>query len=234
MDGLIERINNGDAELLERLILDYRPFILRCVSDFTGSWTDAAQSDEFSIGLIAFHEAIRTWKPDRGRSFIGFAEQVIRNRLIDYARRNRNERTVIPFSSVPAEGAEELRFEDRMPDPGRPLERVEQIDELKRFRETLMPFGVRFSDLPRVSPRHRDSRQLCIRMARMIHSRPDLLQKFMKTKTVPVQSLVELAGVNRKTVERHRAFIVAVVLLLDSRLEIMKGYLDRAEKEGDL
>lgn len=234
MDGLIERINGGDAELLERLILDYRPFILRCVSDFTGSWTDAADSDEYSIGLIAFHEAVRTYQPERGRQFIGHAGQVIRNRLIDHARRSKAERTVVPFSSVPATGGGESRFEDEMPDPARPFERVEQVDELKRFRETLMPFGVRFSDLPKVSPKHRDTRALCIRMARMVHARSDLLASFMKNKTVPIQALTGLTGVSRKTVERHRAFIVAVVLLLDSRLEIMKGYLDRTEREGEI
>lgn len=44
------------------------------------------QDDEFSIAMIAFHEAIQSYSRTRG-SFLHYASILIKNRLIDYHRK---------------------------------------------------------------------------------------------------------------------------------------------------
>lgn len=233
MDVLIQKIQGGDQELLEQMILDYRPFVLRCVSTFSGSYVDTTQSDEFSISLIAFHEAIRTYNPEKGRNFLRFAEQVIRNRLIDHTRRNRSERNVVPFTSMTSTEEDSPRFEDSVVDSVNPYERVEDADELFRFQETLSKYGIRLKELVQLSPKHKDSRLLCITLARSISENPVLKAQLQRTKALPIQGLLANTDISRKTVERNRKFIIALVLVLDSKLEILKGYLDTAVKGGE-
>jgi len=42
------------------------------------------QSDEYSIALIAFNEAIESYDLDKKTKFVSFSKQVIKRRLIDY------------------------------------------------------------------------------------------------------------------------------------------------------
>lgn len=50
----------------------------------SGSCTE--QDDEFSIGMIAFHEAIRGYTKERG-AFVNYASMLILSRLNDYRRK---------------------------------------------------------------------------------------------------------------------------------------------------
>ena len=49
-----------------------------------------AYSDEFSIGLQAFNEALDAYQSDKGASFLYFAKMVINRRVIDYIRKIKN------------------------------------------------------------------------------------------------------------------------------------------------
>lgn len=48
-----------------------------------------AYSDEFSIGLQAFNEALDAYQSDKGASFLYFAKMVINRRVIDYIRKKK-------------------------------------------------------------------------------------------------------------------------------------------------
>lgn len=69
----------------DELIRSYIPFIRKEASKFlSGVCTE--QDDEFSIAMIAFHEAIQSYSRTRG-SFLHYASILIKNRLIDYHRK---------------------------------------------------------------------------------------------------------------------------------------------------
>ena len=73
-----------DEAILETLITGHRSFILRCAAKAAGRYlTDS--DDEWSVALMAFHEAVGAYAPDKGR-FEAFASTVIRRRVIDYLR----------------------------------------------------------------------------------------------------------------------------------------------------
>jgi RNA polymerase sigma factor len=94
---IIQRIKDGDEELRERFIEDYKPFILGCISRQMNAYVDTQNNEEFSIGLIAFNEAIDRYDRTKGESFFGFAELVIKSRLISYKRKEMKSSKVIPF-----------------------------------------------------------------------------------------------------------------------------------------
>ena len=88
------------------------------------------------------------------------------------------------------------------------------------------------NDLVRETPKHADSRLLCARIAGIITSEPELLSHFRKYRTIPLKMLLKKIGVNEKTVERHRKYIIGICLVLVSDLDIMKSYVEELVKGG--
>ena len=74
-----------DSRKADELIRSCLPFIrsetAKCISRIC---TD--QDDEYSIALIAFHEAILGYEKNRG-AFFNYASMLIRSRIIDYQRK---------------------------------------------------------------------------------------------------------------------------------------------------
>ena len=65
----ISIIKNGDLSERNKLIRDYKPFIINIVSREIGRFVPEGDSDELSIGLLAFNEAIDRYDVERSKSF---------------------------------------------------------------------------------------------------------------------------------------------------------------------
>ena len=63
-----------------------------------------------------------------------------------------------------------------------------------------------------------------------------LLDELLRTKKLPLAALVRGTGVERKTLERHRKYILAMLLILTNGYEIIRGHLNHVlnEKGGHL
>ena len=55
----------------------------------------------------------------------------------------------------------------------------------------------------------------------------------MRSRKLPIAQLAEGAGVDRKTLERHRKYLVAILLAYTNGYEIIRGHLRQINgKEG--
>ncbi|NLD49949.1 MAG: RNA polymerase subunit sigma, partial [Clostridiaceae bacterium] len=180
---IVERIKNGDKQLKEKFIEDYIPFILKVISSFYASKKyNFKDCDEYSIGLMAFDEAIEKFDYSKSKKFFRFAEMVIKRRLIDYYRNISNiSKNEIPFSYF--NSSTESEFEDKMVIFGTSWEpgRYELIYELKDLSEKIESFGLSISKLPEYVPKHKDSKNMCINIAKKIIENKDIFNK-LKTK----------------------------------------------------
>ena len=79
-------IQQGEQYLLDEIIHAYKPFIAKTVSSVCRRYIYETD-DEFSIGLIAFNEAIEKYSTERGSSLLSFSEVIIKRRVIDYIRK---------------------------------------------------------------------------------------------------------------------------------------------------
>lgn len=194
-------------------------------------FSDIKSRDEYSIGLLAFNEAIDRFDPRYNRPFLSFAGDVIKMRIIDHYRSNRSEAACLPLSGFEST---EGRFPG-LPQAGHPdpvWERVERQSDLESFLNALKEFKITLDDLVKNTPRHRDSRLLSIKIARVIAGDPVLLEELHKKKVLPLKKLLAKISVNPKTVERHRKYIIAICLVLNSDLETLKGYIEETERGG--
>lgn len=240
-DGLLARAREGDRMARETLLGRYSPFVLKTASRVTGTYVRLGRDDEASVALMAFNEAIDSYDPGRGASFLGFAQTVIRRRLIDHFRGKIRNREV-PLSALTTgdgmmgSGSEEnaggsvagvvagqvaaAEWAHRDHE-----EQRERREEVLRYRELLATYGISLGDLVRVSPRHEDARRRAMEAARVLAARPELIAKFRRRGELPLKELGGLAGVSRKTLERQRKYIIAVVLILVEDLPCLEAYL---------
>lgn len=224
---IIANIKNGDNQLREKFIKDYIPFVLRVTSNTVPEKKDLKNSDEYSIGLIAFNEAIEKYdskKSAKAFNFFSFAEQIIKRRLIDYFRLISRRNHEIPFSYF---GEEEDHFEEKYlkDESVSKFDRIELFQEIKHFNKVLGSFGLKVSELHKYTPKHRDSREMCVNIARKIAGNKEIYRKLISKKYFPMKELSQIVDVHPRTIERNREFIISVCLIYGNGYEHLQSYL---------
>ncbi|MHB8157521.1 MAG: hypothetical protein ACYDEQ_09050 [Desulfocucumaceae bacterium] len=222
---LVTEAQSGDTGAREKLISENLVFIKKIVSKNSTGYEDIDSRDEYSVGLMAFNEAIDGYKPGL-RSFQSFAADVIRKRIID-CHRSRSSHLARNLYILDTEGFSDTREADSSTD------QVHIRMEMELFVKKLSEYNIGLKDLLDETPRHTDSRLLCVRIARIITGEPELRHHFLKYRTIPLKMLLQKIMINRKTVERHRKYIIAICLVLMSDLDTMKEYVESLYKGGD-
>lgn len=221
-------IQQGDQALLNETITSYKPFIAKTVSSVCKRYIHESD-DEFSIGLIAFNEAIEKYMPERGRSLLSFAEVLIKRRVIDYIRKQtKNQHISYDFDGIVNDEespgtaiVNELSFEEYK----KKKEEDIRKDEIVHFSELLRTFELSFSDLVENSPKHADARKNAILIARILVEHTDLRNLLLEKKRLPIKQLEEMVDVSRKTIERNRKYIIAISLILLGDYMYLKDYI---------
>lgn len=102
---------------------------------------------------------------------------------------------------------------------------VERNEEMKGYSQLLEDYGLSFEELVRFSPKHADSRKTAFHIAQIIAETPEFFGYLTEKKKLPIKELISLVEVSRKTIERHRKYIIAVVLLINSDFVYIKEYI---------
>jgi RNA polymerase sigma factor len=221
---LIGRLRDGETEIREYLIKTYWDYIRSIVSRMTGRRADS--TDEFSVALEAFNEAIDDFDSTKNPSFLGFAGLVINRRVIDHFRRTRRYGVEYPFSSLSDDGCDGDYEPPGFHPPLLLTERYEIQDEILSFRRSLMAFGISFDDLILAAPKHADTRALCAAIAKKLYEDRTLSAKLNEDGRLPITGILAGFSLSRKTVEKNRKYIIALYLILQSDMEILKGYIE--------
>lgn len=227
-DGLTERLEKikmGDQEERDRVINEYIPFIIKNVSNQTNRYIETENSEEYSIGIEAFNEAIDKYEFSRG-SFIGFAEIVIKNKIIDYNRKSIKHKNTFVMSEL--EDKEAYAIQKRLSTEDF-TETFELKSEMRDLEKELEKFDITLNDLVNESPKHINTRMNALRIARYIASNESLKQGLMKKKVLPSKKLIQKLGVTKKILKRSKKFIISIVIILDSDLEQLKEYISEIE-----
>lgn len=231
-DLVAMRAQQGDAEARDQLLRDFMPYILKIASRATGRYLRPGIDEEISVALLAFNEAIDSFQNSKG-GFLGFAETVVRRRLVDYFRRSKSSSRELTWTDLEVEDQEgEVRSPamDRVAEIAWASAEDEQRRryEIEEFQEVLVEYGISFQELAQGCPKHRDARERAIDIARLVAEDPAMRASVVDRHELPLKLLATRPGIRRKTVERHRRYIMAVVLVLINDFPYLKDYvLDR-------
>jgi RNA polymerase sigma factor len=221
----------------ERLLHEYKPFILRTASVVLKRYvTDS--DDAWSIALIAFSEALDQYDREKG-NFEAYARLVIRRRLVDELRREKRfqpEIDVAPeaFSggADPEEGmlTPVNRVVARRAFEAEDISLQEEIAEASRL---LAAYGFSFWDLADCSPKAGKTRAACAAAVRFMLRSPGLIRKMRSTRHLPIYALATGSRVSLKALTRHRRYIIAVVEILTGDYPGLARYLQSVGRGED-
>ncbi len=213
IDKIIKKIKAGNDTLRSDFIEQYKAFVISTISKVTGKYIDADNSEELSIGLLAFNEAIDRYEKEKG-TFIRFAEVVIRSRIMDYLKKESRHKNVSIEESKEALPYIESNFD-----------RVELREEINHFKNDLKGYGFSLKDLVQKAPKHSDAKENASLIARKILEHPTLLSEFERKKKIPVKASARYCGTSEKVIKRNKVYITAYILILKGPGESLKEYL---------
>lgn len=225
----------ADSLKADDLIRAYLPFIRSEATKFMSRLcTD--QDDEYSIAMMGFYEAIIGYEKGRG-AFLSYAAMLIRSRLVDYSRKEARHRGHL--SLYEENGGEDDRtlLESIADDRDHYEESAHQEatrQEIEELSVVLAQFDVSFSDVADNCPKQERTLQSCAGAIRYAAENKELLDELLRTKKLPMAQLVRGSGAERKTLERHRKYILAMLLIQTNGYEIIRGHLHHVlkRKEG--
>lgn len=225
VNNVIKRIRSGDKLLRDKFINDYKPFIIKTISKTLGKFIEVENSEEFSIGLIAFNESIDCFDEEKNRSFFIFSENVIKRKLFTYLSSRKKDSSMLPFSYLEESDS---NFENRyLADDYNPeLHQIEVKDQYVLFRKKLAEFGIQFEDLILQRPKHKDSLHKAIRIAKLLSEDSELYNKLMTKKTIPMTDLLKKIKVNHKAIENKRKFIISICVILGEGFEDIREHIN--------
>ncbi|MGI5921897.1 MAG: sigma factor [Syntrophomonadaceae bacterium] len=211
----------GDKGVIEEIYPDLLTFCLRVASKTCNRYI-TVQDDEASIAQISIVEAFEKYNPERG-SFYSFLGTVIRNRIIDYKRKESRSNN-IPLSNL--EG-NEGSFPDIVDDDffTTIIDDLARQQEIEKFKKVLSDFQISFEDLVAVSPRQPRTREKSKRIACLINEEDELREYLLEKKMLPAKILRERFKIDHKVLDRYRKYIIAGVIILNYEFAYLQPFI---------
>lgn len=228
MKDLNKRVMSAasDSEELTSLIEEYQNFIIATASKASRRYITKSD-DEWSISLSAFSQAVKAYSLEKG-NFLSFAELVIRRRLIDYNRQqknNINETLIDPAI---------LSDNNNIESPGIQNQIISKVSssqdnslkyEIEAANSVFAKYGFSFFDLTTCSPKAKKTRTACAKVVAYIIKTPIILEQLRSSKILPIKTIQNNSGIPRKIIERHRKYIIAAVEVLTGNYPYLAEYL---------
>lgn len=206
----------NEAEF-ERLLLEYRPFILGCVYN-NGFGQD---EDDISIALTSFYFAVQSYQRNKG-SFLAYAGTVIRCRLIDQKRKTLK----YAKNTISGEDAD-IQIENYIYRQQIDTVKSQQESrlEIAAFIDELNGWGIQIEDLSAATPRHKKTKRLCSQAISILLNTPALHDYVQSKKKLPIHDLAQKLGVKPKILENHRRYLIAAFVIHSGDYIYLKEYV---------
>lgn len=218
---LVQKAQEGDEQALHDLLDLHTPFIKKTASFVCKRKIDG-HDEEYSIAYEAFYEAVQKYDREAAAKLSTFAHLIIKRRIIDYIRKESRS-----FQHMTGEAADiELTHQAVHAHSEKELTALRQ-EEIAQFQHELLPFHLTFEELTKLAPKHEDSRRTVIQVAEIIADIPEFVEHLYSKHTLPLKQIEELVDVSRKTLERHRKYIIALIILLTGDFPHIRAIIER-------
>lgn len=215
-----QKYHAGDKEVLNDIYDLLMPFCLRVCSRTCGTYITNSD-EEASIARLAILETFDNYQPDKGPILV-YLGRVIRNRLIDYKRRENRKRTV-SLADMAENSCHDSLAEDHSIE--NLIEEMARKNEVERFINLLNSYGITVAELQKSSPRQARTREKAKAISCQIAADPEMRQYLLDKKMLPVKLLENQGFFKRKLLDRYRRYIIAGALILINDLEFLKSYI---------
>lgn len=232
--SIIQKVNDAkeNVAMADELIRSYLPFINAEVSRFLNRFVSSSD-DELSIGMMAFHEAILGYTSSKG-TFLNYAALTIKSRLIDFQRSQSRHSGILSFDQSIGD-QEDSTLHDVVASDIKDGEQEAHLQatkqEILELTYVLKGFGLSLSDVADNSPKQERTLEKCKQVIRYARDNPEILEELHQTKKLPLKKLVDGSQVDRKTIERHRKYVLTMLIILSNGYDIIRGHLVNVIRE---
>ncbi len=209
---IIDRVMEAqhDLDAADRLIREYLPFIRSETAKAIGRIPVEGKDDELSIALMGFHEAIESYNHDRG-AFLTFASLVIKRRIIDFLRQENKFRKAVSWEETVTNeeegGMKQISGSETV------VDREALKWEIGQLVKELARFNITLSEVAANCPKQDKSINNCRQVISYLINVPDQMKDLLETGKLPVTQILNETSVKKKTLERHRKYLVALAII---------------------
>ncbi|MCH1959908.1 sigma-70 family RNA polymerase sigma factor [Romboutsia hominis] len=199
-----EVFQNGDInEIVEENI----GFIINTISKVTGKYVSIENDDEFSIGLMAFVEALDKYNQEKG-PFLTFAKIVIESRIKNYLAKEKKKVDVVSIDLYKEIG---IDINNILYNPIE--DKTELINEIQQFKEELNLFKLTIEDLIKEAPKHSDTRENAINVSKKASKDLEVTDFMYEKKRLPIKKISLKYMVTEKVIKRSKKFIISLIII---------------------
>ena len=214
-----------DDQAFEDLIKDFEIHLKQTAYRTVGRYIDESD-DEWSVVMLAFHEAVQQYEPGKG-TFTAFADMVVKRRLIDEIRKQARRRDEISVDMATADDSLMADTTDR-----RQQRQSDLKLEIDALSEVLAKYDISFSDLAESSPKAGRTRRQCGKVINLLTENKELLAAMRAGGRLPVKRITEHGKIPPKIMERHRKYIIVAVEISLGDYPLLDEYIKRIRLEG--
>lgn len=224
-----------DSSAADELIQKYLPFIKSETAKFISRVPIEGTDDELGIAMLAFYEATMAYQAGKG-AFLSLASTAIRNRLIDYYRKEQRHSCTVSLEApiYSEEDSHTLldQLENSKDEMNDLADTLATKSEILEFSRQLAEFDISMSDVADSCPKQERTLISCLKALEYAKTHPELLKLLVSTHKLPISQLASGSGVEKKTLERHRNYMVAILLAYTNGYEIIRGHLHQIKRKG--
>lgn len=225
----------NDDKLFSEFVNDQKHFIINCSYRTTHNYITPSD-DEWSIALIAFTHAVKSYNQEKG-SFLSYAELIIKRKLIDYYRSMKKynpELTVNPsiFESNPEDEDADLGIKIELSDKLSKQTDDTIKDEIEAANAVFEKFGFSFYSLTFCSPKSVKTKDACRQAVLYVLDNPIVRAEIYQSKQLPLKLIQKNTNLPRKLLDHHRRYILAAIEILSGEYPMLAEYMSFIRKEG--
>lgn len=222
--NIINRVLNAqlDVDAADDLIRDYFPFIKSETAKTIGRIPVEGKDDEFSIALMGFHEAIENYEQSKG-AFLKFASLVIKRRIVDFLRQENQ----CKYQMHLEEGAldEDMEVTGHRSDTEDVIDRESVKWEILQLTRDLQVLGITISDVAADCPKYDKVINSCRDVINYIVDHPQMMSGILENGKLPLRKIVEETKVKKKTLEKHRRYLIAMAVIYFNGYDCLINHL---------
>ena len=209
----------------DKFIAENKTFVQNTANNICKKRVCWENDDELSIALIAFNSACENYKESKG-NFFSYAKVVIRNALIYFFRKGKNNDYLV-FANDDDNEKDYIDSRLSLSEHEKQIENKLRKEEIKMLSAELIDYQLAFSDLVNSSPSHRDTRDEILTIVFRCIKDNSIVEHIKNKKRLPVKQIIILTGKNRKYIEKWRRYILALIIILSNEnYNYIKSYLN--------
>lgn len=211
---VVDIIDKNNIELINTFITEHKEFIMKVILLESYTYIVVNQSDELSIGLEAFYEAMKKYDITRG-DFLSFATLVIKSRLKTFWKSKKGKLVI----------QNDFDIEKVLDDIS--LANEEELkDEILTLDEELARFNLNFESLVDVTPKHQDTKKRGIEIGKKCSEDKEIVSYLYQKLHLPITMISRKFNYTIKMIKRSKYLIIVVIVVIKKKLFKIYWYLN--------